>query len=116
MTELQQRKKLGWIRDKTGQVLNQPVQIAAALAKHWAAISVPGQKTADDCLSFLKGMNLLSNFSVMAKALLRPLSLQLVETALNNLHNQVSLGDDGMGARFYKAFSDIFVPRMFQVA
>ena len=116
MTELQQRKKLGWIRDKTGQVLNQPVQIAAALAQHWVAISVPGQKTADECLSFLKGMKLPSNFSVMAKALLRPLSLELVETALNNLHNQVSPGDDGMGARFYKAFPDIFVPRMFEVA
>ena len=40
----------------------------------------------------------------------------LVETNLGRLHNNVSPGDDGMGARLCKAFPELFCPRMFSIA
>ena len=65
-----------------------------------------------NALLSLKKMNLPSNFSAMARALLRPLSRDLVEVAFENLHNNVSPGDDGTGAKFYKVYAEVFIPRM----
>ena len=60
-------------------------------------------------------MNLPPNLSVMARALLQPFSKELVETALSNLHNNVSPRDDGTGAKFYKVYVELFVPRMLEI-
>ena len=47
------------------------LQITAALAMYWAAISVLGKKSTE---AFCKSLPLPSNFSAMAKALFYPVS------------------------------------------
>ena len=42
MTELQQRRKLGWVKNIQGQVLHDPLHIAEALVQHWSGVSVSG--------------------------------------------------------------------------
>ena len=74
MDELQSRKRLGWVRNKGGQVLADPVAIAQALEQHWAKVTTPGLATVEDCAVFFRKLKLPPNFSVMAGALFRPLS------------------------------------------
>ena len=52
----------------------------------------------------------------MAKALFRPLTKEIVQEGLDRLYNNVSPGDDGVGAQVYKVFQDLFVPRMMELA
>ena len=116
MSELQCRRRLGAVRDATGRQLTKPVQIATALKDHWEAVSKEGLMTVEDCTAFLESLPLPSNFKQMAKALFRPLSQELVDEALKRLHNDVSPGDDGVGARVYKRFAEVFSPAMLQIA
>ena len=41
MVQLRNRKKLGWVRDKTGQTLSVPKDIAKALNEHWTGVTTP---------------------------------------------------------------------------
>ena len=71
---------------------------------------MPRKNTTDECLQFFRSLPLLPNFGVMVTALFRPLSCEVVETALDRHHNNVSPGHDGMQAKFYKDLNDVFVP------
>ena len=55
----------------------------------------------------------MSHFEV-APILLRPLTQELVLTALENLKRGSSPGVDGIPAEIFQALPDVFVPRMFQ--
>ena len=90
MTELQQRRKLGWVKDKQGQVLHDPLRIAEALVQHWSSVSVTGKKSVDECIGYLKGLGLPGNLENKAKALFRPLTEEIVQEALHRLYNGVS--------------------------
>ena len=72
--------------------------------------------TVEDCTTFLESLPLPSNFKQMAGALFRPLSQELVDEALKRLHNDVSPGDDSLGARVYKHFAEVFSPAMLEIA
>ena len=69
----------------------------------------------EQCKDFLKSLKLLANFAIMAKALLRPLSLELMEEALEHPHSHVSPRDNCMDAKFSKTFAPIFCPVMLAV-
>ena len=51
----------------------------------------------------------------MAKALFRSLTVDIVRAALDMLHDNVSPGDDGIGAKKFKVFAEQFVPRMHEL-
>ena len=72
--------------------------------------------TVEECTAFLESLPLPSNFKQMARGPFRPLSQELVDKALKRLHNDVSPGDDGVGARVYKRFAEVFSPAMVQIA
>ena len=113
MDELQPRKQLGWVRDKGGQVLADPVAIAQALEQHWSEVTTQGLATVEDCAAFLKlQLKLPPNFSVMARALFRPLSEALVADALDRLTSGSSPGQDGMPSMVYNTFHTFFIPLM----
>ena len=116
MSELQCRRRLGAVRDKVGKHLTQLAQIATVLKEHWEGVSREGVMSVEDCTAFLQSLPLPANFKAMAKALFRPLTQELVDEALKRLDNDVSPGDDGVGARIYKRFSEAFFPAMFQIA
>ena len=63
MDELQSRKRLGWVRNKGGQVLADPVAIAQALEQHWAEVTTHGLATVEDCAAFLRKLKLPPKFS-----------------------------------------------------
>ena len=115
MTELQARKRLGWVKSKTGQLLSDPLVIASALEQHWSGVTRPGLSTSEECHRYLDRLKLPPNFSVMARALFRLLTPALVSEALDRLHNSSSPGEDGVGAGFYKYFREFFEPLMFQL-
>ena len=81
MNELQARKRLGWVRNNGGHVLSDPLSIARALEQHWTEVTTPGLASVEDCMAFLRKLNLPPNFSVMARGLFRPLSESLVAEA-----------------------------------
>ena len=115
MTELQARKRLGWVKSKTGQLPSDPLAIASALEQHWSGVTRPGLGSSEECRRYLDQLKLPPNFSVMARALFRPLTPALVSEALDRLHNSSSPGEDGVGAGFYKCFREFFEPLMFQL-
>ena len=115
-SELQCRRRLGAVKDATGRQLSKPVQIATALKDHWEAVSKEGLMTVEDYTIFLESLPLPSNFKQMARALFRPLSQQLVDEALKRLHNDVSPGDEGVGACVYKCFAAMFSSAMLAIA
>ena len=116
MSELQCRRKLGAVRDPTGAHLTQPVKIATTLREHWKGVSKQGLMLVDECTEFLQSLPLPANFKTMARALFRPLTQEVVNEALDRLHTNVSPGDDGVGAKIYQCFAEVFAPAMLQVA
>ena len=51
----------------------------------------------------------------MVKAVFKPLSLELVQQALNNLQATSAPGYDGFTVQIYKSFKELFVPQMVSV-
>ena len=52
LTELQFRKRLGWVKNK-GVVLAQPIQIIDVLCEHWSGITQPRGDLLDSCVNYL---------------------------------------------------------------
>ena len=115
MTELQARKRLGWVKSKRGHLLADPLAIASALEQHWSGVTRPGLSSSEECHRYLDRLKLPPNLSVMVRALFRPLTPALVSEALDRLHNSSSPGEDGVGAGFYKYFGEFFERLMFQL-
>jgi hypothetical protein len=82
MVQLRNRKKLGWVRDKTGQTLSVPKDIAKALNEHWTGVTTPPPTTEAQCEAYLKSLNIPDNLLSMAKLLFRPLSRELVPSRM----------------------------------
>ena len=115
MRQLQACNRLGWVQSNTGQVLTEPVAIASALEEHWTSVTAPGFATVSDCHKFLSKLPLPPNFSIMARALFRPLSSSLRTEALDRVHASSSPDEDGIGAELYKTFRSFFEPLMLQI-
>ena len=61
-------------------------------------------------------MKLPPNFTMMARALFRPLSEPLAAEALDKLHTASSPRNDGMCASIYKKFHSSFIPTLHEIA
>ena len=79
MLELQQRKRLGWVKHKGCKILNSPVDVALALQPHWEGVSELGLKTTDECSAHLRRLNL-------PPALFHLFTEEIVQMALDRLH------------------------------
>ena len=116
MDEVQSCKRLGWVRNKGGQVLADPVAIAQALEQHWAEVTTPGLAPVEDCAAFLRKLKLPHNFCVMARTLCRPVSEALVADALDRLNSGSSPRQDTLPARVYCTFHSFFIPPMMEIS
>ena len=112
--ELQQRRRLAVLRDKGGLLLTEPTAIAKALQEQRSGIMAAGTKTVPECIDYLNSLPLAQNIKNVAPILLRPLTQELVLTALENLKRGSSPWVDGIPAEIFQAPSDVFVPRMFR--
>ena len=110
--EMQCRRRLSSPRDKQGGLLTDPVKVALALQKNWAGIMAAGSKTVPECLEYIQSLPLSANIKQAAPMLLKPLSQELVLTALENMKPGSSPGLDWIPAEVYKALSETMVPRM----
>uniref|UniRef100_A0A7S4CZ67 Uncharacterized protein n=1 Tax=Eutreptiella gymnastica TaxID=73025 RepID=A0A7S4CZ67_9EUGL len=115
LTELQFHNVLGWVEDR-GAVLAQPIQMAEALCSHWTGVTQPKGDSLDNCRRYLQTLGLPPNFGVMARALFRPLTPELVQESLKRLSSYSSLGEDGVPASVFHKFSKFYEPLMLQVA
>jgi hypothetical protein len=112
MVQLRNRKKLGWVRDKTGQTLSVPKDIAKALNEHWTGVTTPPQPLRRSVRRTSNPSIFLIIYLSMAKLLFRPLSRELVKDALDRLNKQSAPGKDGFSTNIYLAFQDQFVDHM----
>ena len=114
LTRELQRRRLAVLRDKGGHLLTEPTAIAKALQEHWSGIMAAGTKTVPECIDSLNSLPLAQNIKNVAPILLRPLTQELVLTALENVKKGSSPGVDGIPAEIFQALLDVFVPRLFQ--
>ena len=110
--ELQERRRLSVLRDKHGTLLTEPEKIALALQEHWSGIMTAGQKTVPECLHYIQSLPVSSSIKNVAKVLLKPLSMELVQTTLENMKQGSSPGLDGMPAEVFIALAGVMVPQM----
>ena len=96
----------------TGTLLTEPQKIAQALQDHWTGIMAAGSKTVPECMEYLASLPLPANIQAVAPMLLRPLSEDLVRTALENMKKGSSPGIDGFPAEIFIGLADTLVPKM----
>ena len=116
MRALQARKRPGWVKNKGGEVLTDPVAMAQALEEHWADFTSLGLSSLEDCMAFLRKLKQPSNFAIMSRAPFRPLFESLGAEALDRLHCSSSPGFDGISADIYTTDWEFFQPLMFEIA
>ena len=112
VAELQHRRQLSSLREQGGGVTRDPQKIAQKLAEYWGGIMTNPQRTEQECLQYLETLGIPPRLGYCVPLLWRPLTRELVETALGRLPRGSSPGEDGISAEIYQAYPEIFVPRM----
>ena len=98
--ELHTKRKLTAIRDRTGQILTDPTRIATEHQRYSSQVMSPGDKTVEECTEFLQIIPLCPQLKGAAALLLKPLTSNLVLTALEKSKRGSSPGLDGIQQRF----------------
>ena len=93
-------------------MLLDPIKAALALQDNWARIMAAGTKSIPECLAYIEALPLSGNIKQAAKILLKPVTVGLVLTDLENMKLGTSPGLDGMPAEVFLALGSVTVPRM----
>ena len=113
MRELQERKKLQQLVSRTGSAIRGAKAVAKELVDHWDKVSTPTGSTEEDCVAYLKSLGVEQRLRKASRLLFKQLSLDIVHEGLKRLNSNSSPGLDGFSAKFFKRFSDIFEPQMY---
>ena len=113
MRELQERKKLQQLVSRTGSAIRGAKAVAKELVDHWDKVSTPTGSTEEDCVAYLKSLGVEQRLRKAGRLLFKQLSLDIVHEGLKRLNSNSSPGLDGFSAKFFKRFSDIFEPQMY---
>ena len=113
MRELQERKKLQQLVSRTGSAIRGAKAVAKELVDHWDKVSTPTGSTEEDCVAYLKSLGVEQRLRKAGQLLFKQLSLDIVHEGLKRLNSNSSPGLDGFSAKFFKRFSDIFEPQMY---
>ena len=113
MRELQERKKLQQLVSRTGSAIQGAKAVAKDLVDHWDKVSTPTGSTEEDCVAYLKSLGVEQRLRKAGRLLFKQLSLDIVHEGLKRLNNNSSPGLDGFSAKFFKRFSGIFEPQMY---
>ena len=109
--QLQTRKRLLRLRNQTG-VLTDPEAIAKEITSFWAGIMNNGGASEEACFTYLNDFFEGKDMNMLVKALYKPLSIDVVLKALDNLQPTAAPGYDGFVVKIYKAFKENFAPHM----
>ena len=113
MRELQERKKLQQLVSRSGSAIRGAKAVAKELVDHWDKVSTPTGSTEEDCVAYLKSLGVEQRLRKAGRLLFKQLSLDIVHEGLKRLNSNSSPGLDGFSAKFFKRFSDIFEPQMY---
>ena len=114
MRELQERKKLQQLVSRTGTALRGAKTVAKELVEHWDRVSTPTGATEEECVAYLKALGVEQRLRKAGRLLFKQLSLDIVHEGLKRLNTNSSPGLDGFSAKFFKRFSEIFEPQMYE--
>ena len=110
--ELQSKRKLTALRNKAGRTFTEPTQIAEELKQFWSGVMAKGEHTVEECAQFLRSLPLRPQLKGAATLLLKPLTQELVLTALEKMKPGSAPGLDGVTAEIVMALPGALVPKM----
>ena len=114
MRELQERKKLQQLVSRAGTAVRGAKAVAKELVDHWDRVSTPTGATEEECVAYLKALGVEQRLRKAGQLLFKQLSLDIVHEGLKRLNSNSSPGLDGFSAKFFKRFSKIFEPQMYE--
>ena len=113
--QVQNKRKLQSLRNKFGVVISDPDSIAQEISQFWQRTMSLQGPLADMCSTYLSKFFQGKDVQLMAKALIKPLSIDLVHAALSNFNTTSSPGFDGIPCSVYAAFANVFAPAIFEI-
>ena len=114
MRELQERKKLQQLVSRAGTAIRGAKAVAKELVEHWDQVSTPMGATEEECVVYLKTLGVEQRLRKAGLLLFKQLSLDIVHEGLKRLSSNSSPRLDGFSAKFFKRFSEIFEPQMYE--
>ena len=114
MRELQERKKLPQLVSRAGTAVRGAKAMAKELVEHWDQVSTPTGATEEECVAYLKSLEVEQRLRKAGRLLFKQLSLDIVHEGLKRLNSNSSPGLDGFSAKFFNGFSTIFEPQMYE--
>ena len=114
MREPQERKKLQQLVSRAGTAIRGAKAVAKELVEHWDQVSNPTGATEEECVAYLKALGVEQRLRKAGRLLFKQLSLDIVHEGLKRLNSNSSPGLDGFSAKFFKRFSEIFEPQMYE--
>ena len=110
--ELQSKRKLTALRNKARRTFTEPMQIAEELKQFWSGVMAKGEHTVEEFAQFLRSLPLRPQLKGTATLLLKPLTQELVLTALEKMKPGSAPGLDGVTAEILMALPGALVPKM----
>ena len=88
--------------------------MAKDLVERWDRVSTPTGATDEECFAYMKVLGVEQRLRKAGRLLFKQLSLDIVHEVLKRLNSNSSRGLDGFWAKFFKRFSEIFEPQMYE--
>ena len=114
MRELQERRKLQQLVSRAGTAICGATAVAKELVAHWDQVSTPTGATEEECVAYRKALGVEQRLRKAGRHLFKQLSLDIVHEGLKRLNSNSSPGLDGFSAKFFKRYSEIFEPQMYE--
>ena len=111
---MRERKKLQQLVSWAGTAIRGAKAVAKELVAHWDQVSTPTGATEEECVAYLKALGVEQRLRKAGRLLFKQLSLDIVHEGLKRLNSNSSPGLDGFSAKFFKRFSEIFEPQMYE--
>ena len=110
--EVQERKKLQQLVSRAGTAIRGAKTVAQELVAHWDPVSTSTGATEEDCVAYLKALGVELRLRKAGRLLFKQLSPDIVHEGPKRLNSNSAPGLDGLSAKFFKRFSEIFEPEM----
>ena len=88
--------------------------MAKELVERWDQVSTPTGATEKECVAYLKALGVEQRLRKAGPLLFKQLSLDIVHEGLKKLNSNSSPRLDGFSVKFFKRFSEIFEPQMYE--
>lgn len=115
MQELQGKRMLHAVQNRTGRMVSGSVKVAEVLKEFWSGISPAGLPGVGACMEWLRRLRLPGRWRTLLPALIRPRTPEVMLEALSRMDPGSAPGEDGIWSRCYQMFPEFFVCRMEEI-